>query len=84
VRDLIVFGNLAGNIHAPGRVELRQSASVKGDIFAGRLSIEESAMFTGRVELKSTSESASSAAAPGPAKTTQPEAKVPVSPQPTA
>jgi cytoskeletal protein CcmA (bactofilin family) len=82
VRDLIVFGNLAGNIHAPGRVELRQSASVKGDIFAGRLSIEESAMFTGRVELKATSESASSTA--GPAKTTQPEAKVPVSPQPTA
>ena len=52
VGDLVVFGKLTGNIHATGRVDLRQSASVTGDIVAGRLSIEESAMFKGRVELK--------------------------------
>jgi cytoskeletal protein CcmA (bactofilin family) len=52
VYDLIVFGRLTGNIHAAGRVELRQSASVTGDIIAARLSIEESAMLKGRVELK--------------------------------
>lgn len=52
VGDLVVFGKLTGNIHATGRVDLRQSASVTGDIIAGRLSIEESAMFKGRVELK--------------------------------
>ncbi|MEO8736225.1 MAG: polymer-forming cytoskeletal protein [Edaphobacter sp.] len=52
VRDLIVFGHLVGNVQATGRVDLRQSASVTGDIVAGRLSIEESAMLKGRVELK--------------------------------
>lgn len=52
VRDIIIFGRLTGNIHALGRVDLRQSASVTGDIVAGRLSIEESAMLKGRVELK--------------------------------
>ena len=52
VRDLVVFGRLTGNVHATGRVDLRQSASVTGDIIAGRLSIEESAMLKGRVELK--------------------------------
>jgi cytoskeletal protein CcmA (bactofilin family) len=52
VRDLVVFGSLSGNIQASGRVELRQSASVTGDIVAARLSIEESAMLKGRVELK--------------------------------
>jgi cytoskeletal protein CcmA (bactofilin family) len=52
VRDLVVFGRLTGNVHATGRVDLRQSASVTGDITAGRLSIEESAMLKGRVELK--------------------------------
>lgn len=52
VRDLVVFGKLTGNIYATGRVELRQSASVIGDITAGRLSIEESAMLKGHVELK--------------------------------
>jgi cytoskeletal protein CcmA (bactofilin family) len=52
VRDLVVFGKLTGNVHATGRVDLRQSASLTGDIIAGRLSIEESAMLKGKVELK--------------------------------
>jgi cytoskeletal protein CcmA (bactofilin family) len=60
VRDLVVFGKLTGNVHATGRVDLRQSASLTGDIVAGRLSIEESAVLKGRVELKpGTSQSAS-------------------------
>ncbi len=37
VRDVIVFGRLEGNIHASGRVELRQSAVMQGDITASRL-----------------------------------------------
>jgi len=52
VRDLVVFGKLTGNVNASGRVDLRQSASLTGDIVAGRLSIEESAVLKGRVELK--------------------------------
>jgi cytoskeletal protein CcmA (bactofilin family) len=52
VGDLVVFGRLTGNVNATGRVDLRQSASVTGDIIAGTLSIEESAMLKGRVELK--------------------------------
>ena len=54
VRDVIIFGHLTGNVQATGRVDLRQSALVKGDIHSGRLSIEESAVLTGRVELKAT------------------------------
>jgi cytoskeletal protein CcmA (bactofilin family) len=68
VRDVIVFGHLTGNVKATGRVDLRQSALVKGDILAGRLSIEESAVLTGRVELKASSESPKpSVPAPTPA-----------------
>ena len=51
VRDLIVFGVVEGNVHATGRIELRQSSVVTGDIFAARLSIEESASVRGRVDL---------------------------------
>lgn len=51
VHDMIVFGKVEGNVKATGRLELRQSASVIGDIQAGRLSIEESASLRGRVEL---------------------------------
>ena len=54
VRDLIVFGMVDGNVHATGRIELRQTAVVHGDIFASRLSIEESASVRGRVELTGT------------------------------
>jgi cytoskeletal protein CcmA (bactofilin family) len=55
-REVVIFGHLTGNIKATGRVDLRQSALVKGDILAGRLSIEESAVLTGRVELKANPE----------------------------
>jgi cytoskeletal protein CcmA (bactofilin family) len=56
VRDIVVFGMLTGNVQATGRVDVRQSATVNGDILAGRLSIEESAILKGRVELKASSD----------------------------
>ena len=55
VRDIVVFGRVEGNIDATGRIELRQSAVVNGNLHAGRLSIEESATVRGRVELASKS-----------------------------
>jgi cytoskeletal protein CcmA (bactofilin family) len=51
VRDLVVFGTIDGNVYASGRIELRQTAVLNGDIVAARLSIEESATIRGRVEL---------------------------------
>jgi cytoskeletal protein CcmA (bactofilin family) len=79
VRDLVVFGQLTGNVRAGGRVELRQSAVVKGDILSGRLSIEESAVLQGRVELVSSgstgpSSSASAESQSNPAFALQPQA----------
>ncbi len=50
-RDVVIYGHVEGNIHATGRIELRSSAVVKGDIVAERLSIEENASVKGRVEL---------------------------------
>ena len=52
VRNLIVYGKVTGTLHVSGRVDLRHSAVVLGDIFGGRLSIEENATLKGRVELK--------------------------------
>ena len=50
-RDITVLGNVQGNLHASGKIELRGSAVVKGDLFASRLSIEDDAMVQGRAEL---------------------------------
>jgi len=60
VRDLIVFGVVDGNVFATGRIELRQTAVLNGDIVANRLSIEESASVRGRVELTGQASTASS------------------------
>jgi cytoskeletal protein CcmA (bactofilin family) len=55
IRDIIVMGKIKGSVHASGRVEIRHTASVIGDIFASRISIEDDALIHGRVELKTTS-----------------------------
>lgn len=66
-RDVVVLGILVGDIRASGRVELRAGCNVTGDIHAGRLSVEENAVFSGKVELNAggekTSISAGAAAA---------------------
>lgn len=72
-RDVVIIGNVTGNISATGRVELRSGSSVKGDLRAGRLAIEENAVFSGKVELTSSASTAATAerpaaqAAPAPA-----------------
>ncbi len=50
-RDVIILGTLNGNVTASGRVELRGGGNLSGDIQASRLSIEENAGFSGKVDL---------------------------------
>ncbi len=49
---VVVQGKLEGNIQASDRVDLKQSASVVGDIVTHRISIEEGASFKGSVEIQ--------------------------------
>jgi cytoskeletal protein CcmA (bactofilin family) len=49
--DVVVYGLVEGSIRATGRIELRDSAVVRGDIVAERLSIEENASIQGKVAL---------------------------------
>lgn len=53
-RDVVILGTLTGDINASGRVELRAGANLKGDIHAARLSIEENAVLSGKVDLATT------------------------------
>ena len=50
-RDVLILGQVEGNIIASNRVELRAGANVSGDISAARLSIEDNALFRGKVDL---------------------------------
>lgn len=49
-KDVILIGQLSGNVTATGRVELRDGCDLVGDISAARLVIQENATFRGKVE----------------------------------
>jgi cytoskeletal protein CcmA (bactofilin family) len=57
-----VQGSLQGDIQAQGRVELRAGSRVNGDIRAARLSVEDNAIFSGKVELDGSTEGGKGAA----------------------
>lgn len=63
-RDVIVLGTLNGNINATGRVELRSGCRVNGDLRGARLSIEENAIFSGKVDLIQSAGAGEKASAP--------------------
>jgi cytoskeletal protein CcmA (bactofilin family) len=65
-RDVVVLGTLNGDITATGRIELRQGSNLIGDISAARLSIEENAVFKGKVDLVQTNSKPSAPSAPAP------------------
>jgi cytoskeletal protein CcmA (bactofilin family) len=51
VQDAILLGKVDGNITASGKVELRQTGVLLGNVTASRLSIEDSAAMRGQVLL---------------------------------
>ena len=50
-KDILVLGQVQGNITATGRIELRAGSLVEGDLRALRLAIEDNAGFHGKVDL---------------------------------
>jgi cytoskeletal protein CcmA (bactofilin family) len=66
-RDVLVLGQVQGNIVASGRVELRAGCTVTGDVRALRLAIEDNAVFRGKVDLTQGPAAAKAAEAAGAA-----------------
>jgi cytoskeletal protein CcmA (bactofilin family) len=60
-RDIVILGLLNGNVTATARVELRKGGNLTGNVRAARLSIEEGALLSGKVELTQGSEARSPA-----------------------
>jgi len=50
-RDVVILGVLNGNVTASVRLELRKGGNLTGNVRAARLSIEEGAVLSGKVEL---------------------------------
>lgn len=51
-REVIVYGNVAGNVRSRDRVEIKKDGQVIGDITTTRISIEEGAYFKGHIEIE--------------------------------
>ena len=50
-RELVVYGRVSGNVNATDRVEIKKDGAVTGDIQTTRISIEDGAIFKGRIEI---------------------------------
>ncbi len=72
-RNVILHGQVDGNVTASDRVELRKSASLKGDITTARIAIDDGAYFKGTIDIQKAEAARvepkpqAVAAAPGPA-----------------
>jgi cytoskeletal protein CcmA (bactofilin family) len=51
-REVVVYGNAAGNLRARDRVEIKKDGQVIGDITTTRISIEDGAYFKGHIEIE--------------------------------
>lgn len=49
-REVVVHGELKGNVHGTERVELKKSAQLTGDIVTQRVVIEDGAVFKGSID----------------------------------
>ncbi len=49
---VILYGQVQGDIHATRRVDLRKSASLRGNISTARISIEDGAYFKGAIDIR--------------------------------
>jgi cytoskeletal protein CcmA (bactofilin family) len=50
-REAVILGEVAGNISAVDRIEVRKGSSIVGDLKTGKIVIEEGAYFKGAVEI---------------------------------
>ena len=49
-REVVIFGNVQGNVEASAKLEVRKDARVVGDIKTARLVIEDGAYFKGSID----------------------------------
>ena len=53
-REVVVYGNVKGNLRARDRIEIKKDGSVVGDLTTARIMIEDGAYFKGAIEIDKT------------------------------
>jgi len=60
-REVVVYGNVKGNLRAKDRIEIKKDGSVNGDLTTARIMIEDGAYFKGSIEIDKSAEKESGA-----------------------
>ena len=50
-REVVVYGNVKGNLRARDRIEIKKDGSVVGDLTTARIMIEDGAYFKGSIDI---------------------------------
>lgn len=79
-REVVVYGQLHGNIQVQDRVEIKKSGSVLGDMKLARISIEDGAYFKGNIDIQVKPAAMQAAGAASPAAAT-PSVPAPAKPK---
>ncbi len=51
-RDVIILGQVQGNVETSDKVDIRKDAKLVGDITTSRISIEDGALFKGSIDIR--------------------------------
>ena len=51
-REVVIFGQVQGNVEAIDKVDIRREAKLIGDITTARISIEDGALFKGSIDIR--------------------------------
>ena len=65
-REVVIFGQVQGNVEATDKVDIRREAKLVGDITTARISIEDGALFKGSIDIRKPEPKTTSAAASTP------------------
>jgi cytoskeletal protein CcmA (bactofilin family) len=81
-REVVILGQVQGNVEATDKVDIRKDAKLVGDITTSRISIEDGALFKGSIDIRKsepkTAAASASTPAPSPATATAMPASVPL------
>ena len=51
-REVVILGQVKGNVEAADKVDIRKDARLEGDIVSARISIEDGALFKGSIDIR--------------------------------
>jgi len=66
-REVVILGQVQGNVEATDKVDIRREAKLVGDITTARISIEDGALFKGSIDIRKPEPKTTAASTPQPA-----------------